>query len=588
MRVRNTVLIAFVLVLLALPWAGADEIAEVTNNGDRLIFHPVVEFAQMRLTVTGPCAYEYSQVVTEGDLVFPLDETTIDGVYRFYLMRIENINPDVIEALLQARQNNDPEVPKALCREGVLPGPPLNQSSGFLVINGTIVWDPDAIEEQGKVRTKSDGIPAGDLGLNASSMSVAKDQVINDDLIVRASACIGFDCANGETFNYDTIKLKENNLRIKFDDTSIYSNYPRNDWQLTANSSSNGGLSKFSIDDITGGRTPFTVEADAYSHSLYVDDSGRIGNRTSTPVVELHTVDGDTPTLRLQQDGSSGFSPQTWDVAGNETNFFVRDASNGSTLPFRIRPGAPTSSIDIDEDGNVGIGTGSPDAELHVLQGGTAASGVNSSTGLLVQNTSSSTSGSIVSIMAGSSGNSQIFFGDTNLEYAGRFIYSHGSDTMRFFTDGSEKMRIDSDGNVGFNTTSLSYPLTVGDDGTNGNGAHVTAGGTWANGSSRKFKQDITQLEADDAFAALASLEPVRFRYTLEPEEEYVGFIAEEVPELVAMNSRKYISPIDIVAVLTKVVQEQQQSLLEQQAANQEQQAINQELLERIAALEAR
>ena len=170
-------------------------------------------------------------------------------------------------------------------------------------------------------------------------------------------------------FGFDTIRLKEHNLRIKFDDTSTASSFPRNDWQLTANDSANGGASKFSIDDISGNRTPFTVEANARSHSLYVDDGGRIGSRTSTPSVEIHTIDGDTPTLRLQQDGSSGFAPQTWDVAGNETNFFIRDVTNGSTLPFRIRPGAPTSSIFVDVDGSVGFGTASPDESMHLVGG---------------------------------------------------------------------------------------------------------------------------------------------------------------------------------------------------------------------------
>jgi hypothetical protein len=178
--------------------------------------------------------------------------------------------------------------------------------------------------------------------------TAAADQVILDDLIVDGSACIGLDCVNGESFGFDTLRLKENNLRIKFDDTSVAASFPRNDWQLTANDSANGGASKFSIDDISGGRTPFTVEANSPSHSLYVDDGGRIGLGTSTPSVQLHVIDGDTPTLRLQQDGSSGFTPQTWDVAGNETNFFIRDATNGSTLPFRIRPGAQSSAIEID------------------------------------------------------------------------------------------------------------------------------------------------------------------------------------------------------------------------------------------------
>ena len=200
----------------------------------------------------------------------------------------------------------------------------------------------------------------------AATGTAQADFVINDDLIVDGSACVGFDCVNGESFGYDTIRLKEHNLRIKFDDTSTASSFPRNDWQITVNESANGGRSKFSIDDISGNRTPFTIEANARSHSLYVDDGGRIGIRTSTPSTEIHVIDGDTPTLRLQQDGSSGFAPQTWDVAGNETNFFVRDVTNGSTLPVRLRPGAPTSSIDIAADGDVGIGTASPQDDLDV------------------------------------------------------------------------------------------------------------------------------------------------------------------------------------------------------------------------------
>lgn len=213
----------------------------------------------------------------------------------------------------------------------------------------------------------------GTVALSLVALTIAggakADFVINDDLIVDGSACIGFDCVNGEAFGFDTIRLKENNLRIKFDDTSVAASFPRNDWQITANDSANGGTSKFSIDDISGNRTPFTIEANARSHSLYVDDGGRVGSRTSTPATEFHTIDGDTPTLRLQQDGSSGFAPQTWDIAGNETNFFVRDVTNGSQLPFRIRPGAPTSSIFIDVDGDVGMGAGtSPDASLHVTR----------------------------------------------------------------------------------------------------------------------------------------------------------------------------------------------------------------------------
>jgi hypothetical protein len=212
------------------------------------------------------------------------------------------------------------------------------------------------------------------LTLTTSALCLAAglaqaDQVILDDLIVNGSICAGFDCVNGESFGFDTLRLKENNLRIRAQDTSNSASFPTNDWQITFNDSSNGGANKFSIDDIDGGRTPFTIEASAPSHALYVDDGGRIGLGTATPVVEVHVVDGDTPTVRLEQNGSSGFTPQTWDMASNETNFFVRDATNGSTLPFRIRPGAPTSAIDVAASGDVGIGTSSPNEKLHVLNG---------------------------------------------------------------------------------------------------------------------------------------------------------------------------------------------------------------------------
>ena len=44
---------------------------------------------------------------------------------------------------------------------------------------------------------------------------------------------------------------------------------------------------------------------------------------------------------------------------------------------------------------------------------------------------------------------------------------------------------------------------------------------------------------------------------------DHVGFIAEDVPNLVATKDREGLSPMDIVAVLTKVVQEQQKTMEE-------------------------
>ncbi len=193
-----------------------------------------------------------------------------------------------------------------------------------------------------------------------------KDQVFLDDVIIDGSECVGFDCVNGESFGFDTERLKENNLRIHFQDTSTSASFPSNDWRIKINDTSNGGGNFFAIEDSDAGRDVFKVEAGAPSNALYVDDGGRVGISTSTPVVELHIVNGDTPIVRLEQNGSSGFTtPQTWDVAGNETNFFVRDATNGSTLPFRIRPSANTSSIDI-KDNSVEINSDGTDTDTRI------------------------------------------------------------------------------------------------------------------------------------------------------------------------------------------------------------------------------
>ena len=207
--------------------------------------------------------------------------------------------------------------------------------------------------------------------LITASLSHA-DQVILDDLIVDGSTCIGQDCVNGESFGFDTLRLKENNLRIKFQDTSSSASFPTVDWQITANESSNGGANKFSIDDIDSGRTPFTIEANAPSNALYVEDDGDIGVGTSTPAVNIHTREGNTPTLRLEQDGSSGFTSQTWDVAGNEANFFVRDVTNGSKLPFKIQPGAPNNTLYLTSGGDIGFGTASPSDALNIVRAGPA------------------------------------------------------------------------------------------------------------------------------------------------------------------------------------------------------------------------
>jgi len=95
-------------------------------------------------------------------------------------------------------------------------------------------------------------------------------------------------------------------------------------------------------------------------------------------------------------------------------------------------------------------------------------------------------------------------------------------------------------------------------------GAYVSTGGVWTNASSREYKKDIKRLSTQKAIDALKQLDPVEFAYKTDSQEKHVGFIAEDAPELVATKDKKGMSSMDVVAVLTKVVQEQQKIVKEQ------------------------
>jgi hypothetical protein len=212
------------------------------------------------------------------------------------------------------------------------------------------------------------------VSIAPDSTERTKDVVVADDQIVQGSLCAGLDCVDGESFGTDTIRLKQNNLVVHFDDTSTGPGFAANDWRIGINDATAGGASKFFVEDVTAARIPFTVMAGSPTNTLFVSEAGNVGIGTSMPTLDLGITTTDTPAVRLEQTSGGGFIAQTWDIGANEANFFVRDLTAGSRLSFRIRPGAPTSSIDIAASGSVGIGTANPQARLDVTLETPAAS----------------------------------------------------------------------------------------------------------------------------------------------------------------------------------------------------------------------
>jgi hypothetical protein len=372
-------------------------------------------------------------------------------------------------------------------------------------------------------------------------------------------------------FSFDTIRLKENNLRIKFDDTSVAASFPDRDWQITANEFVNGGQEKFSIEDISAGRTPFTIEGNAPSHSLYVDDGGRLGLGTSVPSVELHIVDGDTPTLRLQQDSSSGFTPQTWDVAGNETNFFVRDVTNGSALPFRIQPGSPSNSIFIEaaSSGDVGFGTSAPDEPIHVRR--TDAN----PTHMKVENTNAGTQ--ITGVKLSNATTSWAF----ELSGVGNFqISEDGSGGAEFLIDenaagNAQKFRF-ADG-----ATVLAEIQADGDI-NNLTGVYGTL-------SDRNLKTDIQAVDPADVLARVAAMPISTWRFKNHPDNVHLGPMAQDFWAAFGLyEGETSIALNDLSGVALAAIQGLNQQIDGLNRQIEVKDAALQQLLERVSVLEAR
>jgi len=200
------------------------------------------------------------------------------------------------------------------------------------------------------------------------------------------------------------------------------------------------------------------------------------------------------------------------------------------SVGFLARFSAPTvgvSSQIYDDGNNIGIGTTTPVQRLEV----------NGNIQIHEQN--SSVAGLMITQSDGETG----------------YIMHNRASTLTIGAGSIDRVTIDGDGNVGFGVSRPAHPIEM------ASGAHVTAGGVWTNSSSRSRKENISTLTAEDAVAALSKLEPVQYNYKNDQVERYVGFIAEDVPDLVATEDRNGLSAMDIVAVLTKVVQEQQMKI---------------------------
>lgn len=537
--------LAIIAVILAIPFAAfGDPAAKARGVGSTI---------DWRLSTTGHDRVELRIMTPSGDLVTrefkggqspslriqDLGSQIEDGTYQYELRIYKSVPADVAKRLATARDANDDAAARKIIREAGLTA--LGHSGAFTIQNGAIV-NTEATEAGATpevVESLVDGnpvAPRAGTGNQRPGKVAVNDQVIPDDLIVQGSICAGFDCVNNESFGFDTIRMKENNLRIKAEDTST-GTFPTNDWQLTFNDSASGGASKFSVEDITGAKVPMTITGGAATNSIFVDSTGRVGFRTSTPVLDLHVSTSNTPAIRLEQTNAGGFTAQTWDIAGNEANFFVRDVTSGSRLPFRIRPGAPTSSVDISADGDVGIGTASPNKKLHI------------------HDSTDNQAFVLTGTATGTTATDGILFSAVGTLDAQLWNFENGF--TRFGTNNTERMRITAAGNVGIGCDAPASDLVIASGtGCTTPSSSINAGSAqFTVASSRTFKENITPVQVPNILDRIAKVDVFQYDFKEGPKDR-LGLIAEDFHQVFQRGDEKYIDGSEVQLALWMAVQQ--------------------------------
>ncbi|HYM62208.1 MAG TPA: tail fiber domain-containing protein [Thermoanaerobaculia bacterium] len=559
LKVPLVVCVLFLSLVTGVALAGAEvrhqPVATFSTSSSLVQWQVAAAREKVILTISAPDGKVFTKEFATGNPSITLQELgklAVDGTYTYELRVVPQVPSEVKAKLMDARDANDDEAAAKIMRDAGLDHP-LVQTGSFSVVNGAFIsaglTEPPAAPAPVQ---KSTGTTSSATTAHPPLKAVANDIVQADDVIIQGSLCVGLDCVVNESFGFDTIRLKENNTRIKFNDTSTSAGFPNNNWQLTANDSASGGANKFSIDDITNSKTPFTVTGNAPSNSIFVDSTGRVGFRTATPVLDLHVATGNTPALRLEQNSSGGFTAQTWDIAGNEANFFVRDVTGGSRLPFRIRPGAPTSSIDINASGNVGVGTASPSQKLDV-NGTVLVEG-----GLVDFSTANPTTPT--------DAGAKLF----NQAGVGPSLSGNAIDLRTGATPAS-RLFVTNAGNVGIGTTSPGSQLVIANGGST---SSINAGATqFTAASSRTFKENIEPVDVPDILKKIEAVPVVTYDFRNNGPKDRLGLIAEDFYQVLGRGDDKHIDGQDVQMALWMAVQKLT--------------AENKALTERLAKLEA-
>ena len=225
------------------------------------------------------------------------------------------------------------------------------------------------------------------------------------------------------------------------------------------------------------------------SERMRIDSSGNVGIGTSSP-----DANAKLDVAGTVRSGVGASDP------GTGAAFYLVGSGSFQTViggaAFAVNTGANnarTERMRIASDGNVGIGTSSPTYRLDIVSGDTTAS-----VGYAMRLRSNATATAAAVQFTNSAASAQNGLirctdtGETVIQADG------ASSLLAFRTNGSERMRIDSSGNVGIGTTSISYKLEVAGDvriaGGGGDLRIQSATGTTSTGGDSQIYNDANNM----------------------------------------------------------------------------------------------
>jgi len=289
----------------------------------------------------------------------------------------------------------------------------------------------------------------------------------------------------------------------------------------------------YQIRNITNGNTePLTIEDTAPSDVVIISAEGNLGLGASPPTGEFSprlAISDPSPDIELDDPDDT----QIWQIFGNGGNASTKPPSDptydpiggigfiditANTLPFFVRSGAPTASFLIDEGGNVGAGTASPEEQLHVV------SGINDFVRpLMVENTSG------------------IGFSGFRLKIA--------SDSWVDFNNSGGNFRINADQNPG-------SEFEVRPNGDARVKRNLSVGGTVSQGSDIHSKRDIVGIYQNEVLAKVMTLPISEWSYKDNPGVRHIGPMAQDFYKLFALgDTDKAITSIDTGGVAFAAIQ---------------------------------